>query len=100
MTFKAAPRSKTNLNKFKKAELIEALIMYQVELDKTKEELCAASQRSELLTIDDYGQDFVNRCELHGKEFKLFMDDLSFVSKFLTAKIKEVRQVELPAFLK
>tara|TARA_R100001463_G_scaffold124470_1_gene181443 strand:- start:901 stop:1137 length:237 start_codon:yes stop_codon:yes gene_type:complete len=29
-----------------------------------------------ILTIDDYGNDFVNRCQIHGKEFNLAIQDL------------------------
>ena len=53
-----------------------------------------------ILTIDDYGNDFVNRCEIHGKEFNLFIQDLKIAAEFLKNKIKEVKRVELPSFIK
>ena len=63
-------------------------------------ELLQNAQKSEILTIDDYGTDFVNRCEIHGKEFNLFIEDLKLAGEFLKNKIKEVKRVELPAFIK
>ena len=63
-------------------------------------ELLQNAQKSEILTIDDYGTDFVNRCEVHGKEFNLFIQDLKFAAEFLKNKIKEVKRVELPSFIK
>ena len=107
MTFTPAPRAKSNLNKIKKVELVEILMMYQAELDKAKGDLALATtklensvQRSEILTVDDYGNDFVNRCEVHGKEFNLFIKDLKFAGEFLRNKIQEVKRVELPSFIK
>ena len=63
-------------------------------------ELLQNAQKSEILTIDDYGTDFVNRCEIHGKEFNLFIEDLKLAGEFLKNKIQEVKKVELPSFIK
>ena len=63
-------------------------------------ELLQNAQKSEILTIDDYGTDFVNRCEVHGKEFNLFIEDLKLAGEFLKNKIQEVKRVELPSFIK
>tara|TARA_R100000781_G_scaffold109301_1_gene74212 strand:+ start:157 stop:435 length:279 start_codon:yes stop_codon:yes gene_type:complete len=63
-------------------------------------ELLQNAQKSEILTIDDYGTDFVKRCEIHGKEFNLFIEDLKLAGEFLKHKIQEVKRVELPSFIK
>ena len=63
-------------------------------------ELLQNAQKSEILTIDDYGTDFVNRCEVHGKEFNLFIEDLKLAAEFLKNKIQEAKRVELPSFIK
>ena len=63
-------------------------------------ELLQNAQKSEILTIDDYGTDFVNRCEVHGKEFNLFIEDLKLAAEFLKNKVQEVKRVELPSFIK
>ena len=63
-------------------------------------ELLQNAQKSEILTIDDYGTDFVNRCEVHGKEFNLFIEDLKLAAEFLKNIVQEVKRVELPSFIK
>ena len=85
-----------------KKDIFAAYVAQEIEIERlTKEiELLQAARDSQLLTVDDYGNDFVNRCEIHGKEFNLFIQDLKFALEFLTNKIKEVRQVELPSFIK
>ena len=85
-----------------KAEIFTAYLESQNEIQILKKEieLLQNVQKSEILTVEDYQNDFARRCEIHGNEFKLFIDDLKFVSEFLKAKVQEVRQVELPAFLK
>jgi hypothetical protein len=72
----------------------------EIEILKSEIEILENSKKSQILTIDDYGTDFVNRCEIHGKEFNLFIKDLKFAVEFLKNKIQETRKVELPSFLK
>tara|TARA_R100001463_G_scaffold131194_1_gene191045 strand:+ start:3363 stop:3641 length:279 start_codon:yes stop_codon:yes gene_type:complete len=72
----------------------------EIEALKLEIELLQTAQDSKILTVDDYGNDFVNRCEIHGKEFNLFIQDLKFAGEFLRNKIQEVKKVELPAFIK
>ena len=59
-----------------KAEIFTAYLESQNEIEILKKEieLLQNVQKSEILTIDDYGNDFVNRCEIHAKEFKFFND--------------------------
>ena len=85
-----------------KKEIFAAYLESQTEISLLKKEIeiLENSKKSQILTIDDYGTDFVNRCEIHGKEFNLFIEDLKLVVEFLKNKIKETRKVELPAFLK
>ena len=85
-----------------KKEIFSAYLESQTEIEILKKEIEILEnvQKSEILTIDDYGTDFVNRCEIHGKEFNLFIQDLKFAAEFLKNKIQETRKVELPAFLK
>ena len=45
MTFTPAPRAKSNINKIKKPDLVNTLMMYQAELDKTKGELANAKDK-------------------------------------------------------
>jgi len=85
-----------------KKEIFGAYLESQTEIQILKKEIeiLETAQTSRILKIDDYGQDFVNRCEVHGKEFKLFLDDLKTAAEFFTNKIAQARRVELPAFLK
>ena len=72
------------------------------ELTRVKSELeiLEKIQDEKILTIDDYGSDFVRRCEIHGQEFNLFLEDLQIAIEFLQTNFKKVRQVELPNFIK
>ena len=72
----------------------------EIKALKLEIELLQNAQKSEILTIDDYGTDFVKRCEIHGKEFNLFIEDLKLAGEFLKHKIQEVKRVELPSFIK
>tara|TARA_R100001082_G_C4350912_1_gene154459 strand:- start:72 stop:350 length:279 start_codon:yes stop_codon:yes gene_type:complete len=85
-----------------KAEIFTAYLesQNQIEILKKEIELLQNVQQSEILSIDDYRNDYVLRSQRHSREFKLFLDDLKFTAEFLKAKVQEVRQVELPAFLK
>ena len=47
MTFTPAPRTKSQINKIKKVELVEILMMYQAELDKTKGDLALVTTKFE-----------------------------------------------------
>ena len=47
MTFNPAPRAKSNINKIKKPDLVNTLMMYQTELDKTKGELALVKTKFE-----------------------------------------------------
>ena len=85
-----------------KKEILKAYYESQNEIEtlRAEIELLKNVQQSEILSIDSYKNDYVLRSERHSKEFKLFLDDLKFAAEFLKAKVQEVRQVELPAFLK
>tara|TARA_B100000287_G_scaffold26281_1_gene25266 strand:+ start:574 stop:852 length:279 start_codon:yes stop_codon:yes gene_type:complete len=85
-----------------KKDIFAAYVAQEIEIERLNKEIeiLQNSKKSQILTIDDYGTDFVNRCEIHGKEFNLFIEDLKLVVEFLKNKIKETRKVELPAFLK
>ena len=85
-----------------KKEIFAAYLESQTEISLLKKEIeiLETAQNSKILTVDDYGNDFVNRCEIHGKEFNLFMEDLKFAAEFLKNKIQEVKKVELPSFIK
>ena len=80
---------------WKLQELHDELLRVQGEL-----EILEKIQDEKILTIDDYGSDFVRRCEIHGQEFNLFLEDLQIAIEFLQTNFKKVRQVELPSFLK
>jgi len=84
-----------------KAEIFTAYLesQNQVEILKKEIELLQNVQKSEVLTLADYSNDFANRCGIHSKEFKLFIDDLKNAIEFLSAKAQEVKKVELPYFL-
>ena len=85
-----------------KKEIFAAYLESQTEIQILKKEIeiLETAQDSKILTVDDYGIDFVNRCEIHGKEFNLFIEDLKFAAEFLKNKIQEVKRVELPSFIK
>ena len=85
-----------------KKDIFAAYVAQEIEIERlTKEiELLQKSKNSELLKISDYQNDFFNRCEIHENEFNLFIQDLKFAAEFITRKMKEVRQVELPSFIK
>ena len=85
-----------------KKEIFSAYLESQKEIQILKKEIeiLETAKSSQILTVDDYGNDFVRRCEIHGKEINLFMEDLKTVSEFLANNFKKVKSVELPAFLK
>lgn len=85
-----------------KKDIFAAYVAQEIEIERlTKEiELLQTAKNSQMLTVDDYSNDFVLRAERHSKEFNLFLEDLKFAAEFLTNKIKEVRRVELPSFIK
>tara|TARA_Y100001963_G_scaffold78960_1_gene109594 strand:- start:117 stop:395 length:279 start_codon:yes stop_codon:yes gene_type:complete len=85
-----------------KKEIFAAYLESQTEISLLKKEIeiLQTAKNSQILTVDDYGNDFVNRCEIHGKEFNLFIEDLKFAAEFLKNKIQEVKKVELPSFIK
>jgi hypothetical protein len=85
-----------------KKEIFAAYLESQTEIQILKKEIeiLETAKNSQVLTVDDYGNDFVRRCEVHGKEINLFMEDLKFAGEFLKNKIQEVKKVELPSFIK
>ena len=88
MTFISAPRAKSNLNKIKKVELVEILMMYQAELDKTKGELAYV----------------IDKLENDKKAMFLLSQKVQTLQAeaTLTSQIKkgwERHQIELPAFV-
>ena len=86
-----------------KKEIFAAYLESQTEIQILKKEieiLETVKKNCQVLTVDDYGNDFVRRCEIHGKEFNLFIEDLKFAAEFLKNKIQEVKKVELPSFIK
>jgi len=88
MTFNPAPRAKSNINKIKKPDLVNTLMMYQAELDKTKGELANANDKLE----NDAKAMF-----LLSQKVKTLQAEAT-----LTSQIKkgwERHQIELPAFV-
>jgi len=87
---------------WKLQELHDEMNLAKEELKILHQELLELQkmQDEKILTIDDYGSDFVRRCEIHGHEFNLFFEDLQIAIEFLQTNFKKVRQVELPSFLK
>ena len=85
-----------------KKEIFAAYLESQTEIQILKKEIeiLETAKNSQVLTVDDYGNDFVRRCEIHGKEINLFMEDLKTVSEFLVNNFKKVKSVELPSFIK
>ena len=85
-----------------KKEIFAAYLESQTEIQILKKEIeiLETAKNSQVLTVDDYGSDFVRRCEIHGKEINLFMEDLKTVSEFLVNNFKKVKSVELPSFIK
>ena len=85
-----------------KKEIFAAYLESQTEISLLKKEIeiLETAKNSQVLTVDDYGSDFVRRCEIHGKEINLFMEDLKTVSEFLVNNFKKVKSVELPSFIK
>ena len=85
-----------------KKEIFAAYLESQTEISLLKKEIeiLETAKNSQVLTVDDYGNDFVRRCEIHGKEINLFMEDLKTVSEFLVNNFKKVKSVELPSFIK
>jgi len=85
-----------------KKEIFAAYLESQTEISLLKKEIeiLETAQDSRILTVDQLGNDFVNRCEIHGKEFNLFIQDLKIAGEFLRNKIQEVKKVELPSFIK
>tara|TARA_B100000287_G_C20326581_1_gene659977 strand:- start:276 stop:584 length:309 start_codon:yes stop_codon:yes gene_type:complete len=87
---------------WKLQELHDELNIAKEELKTLHRELLELQklQDEKILTMKDYGHDFVRRCEVHGQEFNLFFEDLQIAIEFLQTNFKKVRQVELPSFLK
>jgi len=85
-----------------KKEIFAAYLESQTEISLLQKEIeiLETAKNSQVLTVDDYGNDFVRRCEIHGKEINLFMEDLKTVSEFLVNNFKKVKSVELPSFIK
>ena len=63
---------------WKLQELHDEMNLAKEELKILHQELLELQkmQDEKILTIDDYGSDFVRRCEIHGHEFNLFFEDL------------------------
>ena len=85
-----------------KKEIFSAYLESQKEIQILKKEIeiLETAKSSQVLTIDDYGNDFVRRCEIHGKEINLFIEDLKTISEFLANNFRKVKSVELPSFVK
>ena len=85
-----------------KKEIFSAYLESQKEIQILKKEIeiLETARSSQVLTIDDYGTDFVRRCEIHGKEINLFIEDLKTISEVLVNNLRKVKSVELPAFIK
>ena len=85
-----------------KKEIFAAYLESQTEIQILKKEIeiLETAQDSKILTVDDYGNDFVRRCEIHGKEINLFIEDLKTISEFLANNFRKVKSVELPSFVK
>ena len=58
-----------------KKEIFAAYLESQTEVQILKKEieLLETAKNSQVLTVDDYGTDFVRRCEIHGREINLFI---------------------------
>ena len=85
-----------------KKEIFSAYLESQKEIQILKKEIeiLETAQNSKILTVDDYGNDFVRRCEIHGREINLFIEDLKTISEFLANNFRKVKSVELPSFVK
>ena len=85
-----------------KKEIFAAYLESQTEVQILKKEieLLETAKNSQVLTVDDYGTDFVRRCEIHGREINLFIEDLKTISEFLVNNFKKVKSVELPSFVR
>ena len=85
-----------------KKEIFAAYLESQTEVQILKKEIeiLETAKSSQVLTVDDYGNDFVRRCEIHGKEINLFLEDLKNISEFLANNFRKVKSVELPSFIK
>jgi len=61
-----------------KKEIFAAYLESQTEISLLKKEIeiLENSKKSQILTIDDYGNDFVARCQIHQKEFTAAIQDL------------------------
>jgi len=53
----------------------------QLFLAYTEEKKINQQRENGILTIDDYGNDFVSRCQIHSKEFNLAIQDLKNLFK-------------------
>ena len=85
-----------------KKEIFSAYLESQNEISILKKEIeiLQTAKENQILTVDDYGNDFVRRCEIHGKEINFFYQDLKFAVNFLKKQIAEIQKVELPSFIK
>jgi len=73
--------------------------MSEAEFYKKEFEDLKSENSEKILTMDDYATDFVKRCEIHGYEFNLFLEDLQKAIEFFETNLRKVKKVELPSFL-
>ena len=66
------------MTKFSEINEATGKIWTRTDLFKAYEEQKKINQQREngILTIDDYGNDFISRCQIHQKEFNLAIQDL------------------------
>ena len=85
-----------------KKEIFAAYLEAQSEIKILKDEIeiLENSKKSELLKISDYQKDFSNRMEIHNEEMNFLKKDLFFAWNFIKKNFKEIKKVELPAFIK
>ena len=85
-----------------KKEIYSAFLESQNEIEILRKEIEILQNRksSELLKISDYKNDYANRMEIHQEEMNLLKRDLLKAWEFIQKNFKEIKKVELPAFIK
>tara|TARA_R100000781_G_C4050594_1_gene117406 strand:+ start:559 stop:831 length:273 start_codon:yes stop_codon:yes gene_type:complete len=82
-----------------KKEIFSAYLDAQKEIEILKKEiqLLESKKNSELISKENYVQDFSNRMKIHNDEINFLKNDLVWLANYIQ---KQSRKVELPAFLK
>ena len=92
-----APLKMTISSKSLKKEIFAEyqLALNEIEILKAEIELMKDLKKSELISPQEYLNDFQNRSEIHNKEINLLFEDLIWLRNQIQSGIKKINSVEL-----